>query len=343
MKTFLRALAVFATLPTLGACPAAPPTPSPPRRPEAGAVAPAPSPPPATGTVELRGGTATLPWRVTLEVTDQAARARALALAPILDAVVVEVTRQLDPSRADGELGRFNRLPTRRPQPLSGPALAVVATCLELGARTGGAFDVTAGPLRDLWSATDAPPDADAIETARARTGLKRLQVTKGMLRKDVVDLEVDAGAVIDSVAARGIVDALRERSFEAFRVEVGGAAVVGGGASDARPWAVTLSPDVDAPVVARLAAGSGLRAIARATAPSSPGTIDPRRARPVEHDVEACVAVGDDVVVVDAVANACLVVGADDLEATLRAFPGVEVWWRRRGGGTGATPGFPG
>lgn len=342
MKTILRTLALSAMLPTLGACPAAPPTPSPPRRPAATAVAPAPPPPPATGPVELRGGTAPLPWRVTIEVTDQAARARALTLAPILDAIVVEVTRQLDPTRADGELGRFNRLPTRRPQPVSGPALAVVATCLELGGRTDGAFDVTAGPLQALWSATDAPPDATAIETARARTGLKRLQVTKGMLRKDVVDLEVDAGAVIDSVAARGIVDALRERSFEAFRVEVGDAAVVGG-ASAAGPWAVTLSPDVEAPVVARLAAGSGLLAIARATAPSSPGTIDPRRARPVEHDVEACVVVGDDVVVVDAIANACLVVGADGLKATLRAFPGVEAWWRRRGGATDSTPGFPG
>jgi FAD:protein FMN transferase len=334
--------ALLLALAGLTACPAGPAEQKPARaRPTPVATpTPPPPPPPATGPVALRGGTETLPWRVTIEVADATARARALVLEPTLQAIVVEVGRQLDPIRSDGELARFNRTPSRRPQPISGPALVVVQTCLELGARTDGAFDITAGPLRALWRDTTSPPDATALEIARARTGLKRVQVGKGMLKKDVVDLEVDASAVIDSVAADAIVAALQERSFESFHVEVGGVAVVvGAGRAVSIPGGEGASLTLAAPT--GTTTGTTM-AVAVATAPSPPGPIDPRQARPVTHDLERCVVVGPDVIVADGLAEACLVVGPDGMAKTLRAFPGIEAQWQRRGGERGATPGFP-
>jgi len=323
-------------------------------------TSPTPAPtsaPPATGPVELRGASATVPWRVVIAVDDAAARLRATTLTPAVQAIVLEVERQLDPARPHGELGRFNRTSSRRPQPISGAALAVVEAGLALGQQTGGAFDVTAGPLRAAWRDDEAPPDETTLETARARTGLQRVRPVNGMLKKDVVDLELDTGALIDSVAVDGIAAALRERGFASFLVEVGAAALVVGRDAGG-PWSVTLPvappgpPPADAapapqpvamPVALPVDVAAGTsRAVALAVAPPAPGTVDPRSGRPVAHDVERCVVVGEDVVVVDGLAEACLVLGADGLPRTLRAFPGVEARWQRRDGSSSTTPGFP-
>lgn len=301
------------------------------------------SPTTATGPVELHGATTAHPWHVSIVVDDQAARTRALTLAPALQAVVAEVERQLAPARVDGELGRFNRARSRQPMPVSGPALAVVEAALALGERTDGAFDVTAGPLRAAWADVAAPPDKNALESARGRTGLQRVRPVKGMLVKDTVDLELDASPLVDSVAVDGIAAALRERGFSAFVIEVGSAAAIVGRAAEG-PRSVSLPAGSEKPlaVVAGPVDATSTRAIAIATAPGPPGTIDPRSARPVTHDLTACVVVGEDVVVVDGLAEACLVLGPDVLPKVVRAFPGVEASWRRADGSSSSTPGFP-
>lgn len=295
----------------------------------------------ATGPVALRGASARVAWRVTVAVDNAAAQVQATTLTPVVQAIVVETERQLDPARADGDLGRFNKTTSRRPQPVSGPALAVVEAGLALGRQTSGAFDITAGPLRAAWSDLASPPDGATLQIARARTGLQRVLPEKGMLKKDVVDLEIDASAIIDSVAVDGIAAALRERGFSAFAIEVGGAALAVGRGADG-PWSVGLPVGAAPPVMPLDSASGGGRAMALAVAPPPPGTIDPRSGRPVAHDLERCVVIGEDVVVVDGLAEACLVLGSDGLLQTLRAFPGVEAGWLRRDGSSASTPGFP-
>jgi thiamine biosynthesis lipoprotein len=338
----------LALLPTLTACPGEAPgrparTRQPANAPTTTTTAATPASAAATGPVELRGATSAHPWHVSIVVDDQAARTRALTLAPALQAIVAEVERQLAPGRVDGELGRFNRARSRQPMPVTGPALAVVEAALALGVRTDGAFDITAGPVRAAWADVAAPPDKNTLESARGRTGLQRVRPVKGMLKKDTVDLEVDASPLVDSVAVDGIAAALRERGFNAFVIEVGGAAAIVGRAPDG-PRSVSLPVGAEKPlaVIAAPVDAPSTRAVAAATAPGPPGTIDPRSARPVTHDLTACVVVGEDVVVVDGLAEACLVLGPEALPKVLRAFPGVEASWQRADGSSSSTPGFP-
>ncbi len=90
---------------------------------------------------------------------------------------------------------------------------------------TGGAFDVTVGPLVDLWKdAADKGklPDARDIEAARSRVGMRHVRIDDAdrvCLMKDGMTIDLGGiakGAILDAVAAdlekrgakRGIVDA---------------------------------------------------------------------------------------------------------------------------------------
>jgi thiamine biosynthesis lipoprotein len=122
--------------------------------------------------------------------------------------------------RPDSALSRFNDN-DRGDWVAIDPELAeVMAYGLGLAGRSGGAYDLTVGPLVDLWGfgpegrRLDAP-DAAAIEAARARVGWRKVEVdvALGRARKQPgvrVDLSsLGKGRGVDRVAqyldARGV------------------------------------------------------------------------------------------------------------------------------------------
>ena len=103
----------------------------------------------------------------------------------------------------DSELSRFNGATTTEPIPLSPDTLEVIAEALEIGSASGGALDVTVGPLVDLWGFGPAPPpeslpSLETIDEMRSHTGLELLEVSleHGWARKQDAALEVDLSSI---------------------------------------------------------------------------------------------------------------------------------------------------
>lgn len=115
--------------------------------------------------------------------------------------------------RADSALSRFNAQDTGEWVDVDPELAAVLRYALGLGAASGGAYDVTVGPLVDLWGfgpdpATWRVPDADRIAAARARVGWRQVEVDPARDRaRKVPGVRIDLSSLgkgrgVDRVAA---------------------------------------------------------------------------------------------------------------------------------------------
>ncbi len=246
-----------------------------------------------------------------------------------LDAVVAEMSSWLDTS----DLCRFNRAPAGRWWPLPEACFEVLCHGLELARLSRGAFDPTAGALVALWGFGAAgrhdmpgfvPPDAPAVDAARARSGWQRLEldkVSRSVLQPGGVELDfsgIAKGFGVDRVARH-----LEAWGLGDFLVEVGGELRGAGVKPDGQPWWVALecppqaAGALDDTVIAlhglAVATSGDYRQHFHWNGRRHAHTIDPRDGYPVRHGVVSVSVLHREAVWADAWATALTVLGADE------------------------------
>lgn len=165
-----------------------------------------------------------------------------------IDALLARFDEQMSTWRTDSELSRFNSAPAGEWFPVSPETATVVGRALELNELTGGASDVTIGPVLRMWGfgagarkrSGDAPAPSDAdLELAMKRVGAKHLHVRTdppGLL-KDIETLEVDLSSIAPGYAIDLIVELLAAAKIDNAMVELGGEVRGVGGRADGKPW----------------------------------------------------------------------------------------------------------
>src|SRR5437879_251434 len=95
-----------------------------------------------------------------------------------------ERVRELDDILSDykpeSELNQISRTAVGHPTKISGDLLAVLAGSQKLAEETGGAFDVTLGPVIRLWREArknNRLPDAAALREVGNRCGFRKLHL----------------------------------------------------------------------------------------------------------------------------------------------------------------------
>src|SRR4051812_18481438 len=106
-----------------------------------------------------------------------------------IEKTLAQIDRQMSTYRPDSEISRFNRLRADEWFAVSRAVAEVVAASREISKKTGGAQDITVGPLVWLWhfgpkdSASGVRkrdfrlPSDDEIAASRERVGFKKLDV----------------------------------------------------------------------------------------------------------------------------------------------------------------------
>lgn len=95
----------------------------------------------------------------------------------VLDQVIAEISTYDETS----ELSRLNRNPSTDWIPISSHLYDAIAEGQRIAALTDGVFDITIGPLVNLWGfgpeqRPDVLPTPDEIQVARARVGWQKLE-----------------------------------------------------------------------------------------------------------------------------------------------------------------------
>ena len=228
------------------------------------------------------------------------------------------------------QLSRFNAAPPDVWFEVDAELLEVVAAARELSEATDGAFDVTVGPLVNLWGfgpgdvvpRAEVPTDAE-IAAALGRSGFERLELRREppALRK-AGRLYVDLSAIAKGYGVDVIAGLLEDAGVERFLVEIGGELRARGTNARGIPWQVGIEvPDGTRRGIARQAIGLETGAVATSgdyrnfftvDGVRYSHTIDPATGRPVGHDVASVTVVHESAMWADGWATALNVLGAE-------------------------------
>ena len=255
------------------------------------------------------------------------------ASTPAADAVGVqvqsildEVDRQMSTYRLDSDIARFNQSPANTCLPMPQPVLDLAQYGYELSRSSDGAFDLTLGPLLNLWGfgpqarAKHVPSAAD-IAKAKTQIGYQHVRVVGNQLCKDAgVQVEfnsIAAGYTVDRISER-----FTELNIDSYMIEVTGELIAKGRKPDGSPWRIALEQPL----------GDGQRVIQRVLEIDGYGintsgdyrnyfeengvrfshTIDPQVGAPISHRLASVTVVDPSALHADGLGTVLLVLGPE-------------------------------
>ena len=149
--------------------------------------------------------------------------------------------------RASSELMSACREAFNHPVRLSDDLYKILASSLELAEQSGGAFDVTVGPVVRLWRRArrlEALPDPQALAEARALVGYDKLhlEARNRTVKLDREGMLIDLGGIAKGYAADEAMKVLKRHGITQALVAAGGDSVVSRPPPGARGWRIGIS-----------------------------------------------------------------------------------------------------
>jgi len=174
-----------------------------------------------------------VPFRITLYAADEAAARRATDAAFERVEVLNSILSDYDP---DSEISRLSQT-SRRAVPVSGDLGHVLEISQRIAEQTEGAFDITIGPLVNLWRRArrkNELPAPELIAEMRARVGFRRLRLDPAARTAELLapDMRLDVGGIAKGVAVDAALQVLASQGISRALVAASGDI----GASDAPP-----------------------------------------------------------------------------------------------------------
>ncbi len=154
-----------------------------------------------------------------------------------------------DPESA---ISRINREAGRGVQRVDPEVVEILKLSIAYASETRGAFDVTVGPLVDLWveaAARNAPPSAAELASARARVGAQRISITSGdRVALAEAGMKIDLGGIAKGYALDRMLPLLERHGIERALLNFGQSSSWALGAPAGSPgWRLLVrAPDGD-------------------------------------------------------------------------------------------------
>jgi len=154
----------------------------------------------------------------------------------------------------ESEINLFAKSPARYPIEVSDDLFALFTIAETLHRKSGGAFDITAGPLIRVWRLTKKNrrmPTQDQLDSAKRRTGFQHLEIDleEQTITKKIDGMLFDLGGIAKGYAADAAIKVLREGGFPRALVAASGDIVVGDAPPNEEGWKIgieTLNLDPD-------------------------------------------------------------------------------------------------
>jgi thiamine biosynthesis lipoprotein len=238
------------------------------------------------------------------------------------------VNLALSTYRADSALSRFNADETGHWVDIDAELAEVLAYALSLAESSGGAYDVTVGPLVNLWGfgpdpATNRVPEAAAIEAARARVGWRGVEVDVANHRaRKRPGMRVDLSTLGKGRGVDRVAQYLDAQGATNYLIDLSGKLRARGTNSRGSPWRVAVerpaadatsgTPEIESVIVelhdeSVATAGDYRRFFERGGRHYS-HIIDPRTGFPVTHSTVSATVIAADCMHADALATVLMV-----------------------------------
>lgn len=204
----------------------------------------------------VMGTSCTLAAVVRPDEAEQAARALEAA-----EAALRQVEARMSVHLEDSEVSRLNAAPAGQRVRLSADTATVLRAAEKAHALTDGAFDITCGPLIQLWrraAERGALPADDEIARARAASGWRLIELVEDGARKRSRQARVELGGIAKGYAIDRAAAVLRGAPVQGGLVEVGGDLRVIGQPPVGDRWKVDLRDPFGDALLGRLRVSEG-------------------------------------------------------------------------------------
>jgi thiamine biosynthesis lipoprotein len=176
--------------------------------------------------------------------------------------------------RPDSEISRANQMASAEPVELSEETFALLQKAIVWSERTGGAFDITAGPLVEVWGfgrRSGRKPSAAEIDAALKLVGYQNVELSaeRKTVRLAQPGMTINLGAIGKGDALDRMAAELRGQGLTDFLIHGGNSSVIAAGdqtSGSGMGWAVGLAHPTKPK---RRLAGLWLRDMALATSGS--------------------------------------------------------------------------
>ncbi len=245
-----------------------------------------------------------------------------------IEKILTDINQSMSTYINDSELSRFNQSKNTDWQELSDDLTLVIEHGNQVSLMTNGAFDITVGPLVNLWGFGPDPfnpeiPSDPVIQSVMQHMGFKKLIFDKASNRiaKTDPDVTIDLSGIAKGFAVDKIAQYLDESGFKHYLVEVGGELIAKGTNTTQIPWQIGI--EQSKPFNRSVQRIIGLDNIAMATSGDYRNyfekdgiryshTIDPTTGKPIHHTLAAVTVLHPSAMHADALATAFMVSGEE-------------------------------
>lgn len=277
-------------------------------------------------TLVISGSTMGTYYRVTLaslplELSEE-------SLTNTIETRLEEINSRMSTYLTDSEISRFNQSADTGWFPVSEDTATVVTEALRVFRQSEGAFDITVGPLVNLWGF--GPPEKERqipepahIKEALQKIGSKHLQarLSPPALKKEISELQIDLSAIAKGFAVDAVAESLRAEGATNFLVDIGGEMLAIGKKTDNVPWKIGIeSPTANKrgiqsvmPLINQAIATSGdYRNYFEIKGQRYSHEIDPRTGQSINHRLVSVSVLNKSCMTADAWATALIVLGPE-------------------------------
>ena len=242
--------------------------------------------------------------------------------------VLEKVNDQMSTYRADSELSKLNSNSSTQWIDSSADLLTVVEEALRVSRLTDGAFDITVGPLVNLWGfgpdkQENQVPTQQQITDAMSRVGYTKMSTRRSppAIRKTRRDIYIDLSAIAKGYGVDKIAEHLESLGVHNYLVEIGGDLRAKGHNAEGTPWKIGIEKPVPEQRAVQLiiqlqdqgmATSGDYRNFFEKDGQRFSHTINPRNGMPITHNLASVTVLSPTAMGADAMATALLVMGPE-------------------------------
>lgn len=246
--------------------------------------------------------------------------------------------KKVDAYDTDSEVSQINQNAGIRPVKVSRFTYNVIAESLRYSKASDGLFDVTSGPLIDLWQIdnpkTKSPPSDTAINAAKAKIDYHHIVLNK---EKQTVYLTqkgmaLNLGAIAKGAIGSNIKKVCSQEGVTHGLLNLGGSVVLIGGKTDREGFSIGIT-DPHHPNKSRIGtltlkntavetSGDYERYFKDASGKKYHHILDPKTGYPADTDLHQVTVVAQDATACDALSTMFFLMGSEKSRAYLKSHP---------------------
>lgn len=274
---------------------------------------------------KLHGSTMGTTYHVKLVFAEAHSNAQVMEFKAKIQRSLDKIDELMSTYKPDSEISRFNRLKVGGGLTVSPETNEVITSAQKITSLSAGLFDVTVGPLIELWgfgSKTGKliPPTQSQIDIIAQSIGSDHFELINGNLKK-LKPSQMDLSAIAKGYAVDQVAVMLDKLGAPNYLIEVGGEIRAKGLNQYGKVWVLGIEqPDFLGRKAytslnlknASMATSGDYRNFFEYEGKRYSHTINPKTFYPVQHQLSSVTVVSDSCMISDALATALMIMGEE-------------------------------